>query len=625
MTASLTVLAGCPAPTTTTSPSPDASVAPSASAAPVASTAPVASASAAPAAQSSTTPDKVTGGTSDIKELATFNGKVYDTSGVPVDGAKVTAKSIDAGVPWTGQDQMTANGAYVFRNAPVGARIEITATKDGWTRRLRTEVLKSNLTGNPDANKYDFGGPTDTANIYSIQDEPEITSLKINGKQALDSDTGSTLNPSPRVPETVPGASLTGITSDSLTVEMSFSEPVRQDDVQNYFRITSQNIFSNTAATRFTVDQNLAGTNFAWSADGTSVTFTTNKAILANSSGDEARYMADFSQAFRDKTDKPARTQRYFKFSASKANDYHVFSVANQSVDPILVSVAARDGGSGNDFLDLTFNKAMDVINQTVPAALLADPKAPTNVKRQLILFNTSNDGYNKAIGQGTNALKNTTGNITLANETSLLGYTTVDNSLVQGNFIPVYSIGRLTSQDLNGPSVLAPAATANLPAGTTAFTANAGTPDVLSDVVSLYSTSMNSTANPPVSFSAYKTLKLSSLGCGTAGVGDQGPTNSVKSVKVNGKVITIELDPKAFDKNDRVVVAVGGNITGKYDDKNNSISRNELKPELTINGAAFANFATITDPSSRTIASANSSTSANLKITDNQKVSTAN
>ncbi|MFN8672509.1 MAG: Ig-like domain-containing protein [Candidatus Sericytochromatia bacterium] len=109
-----------------------------------------------------------TGVTSDIRELATFNGRVYDTSGVPVDGATVTAKSVDPSVIWSdnpcypninwvGEAQQTQSGAYVFRNAPVGVRLEITVKKDGWTTRTRTEVLKSNLQGDPNVNVFEFG------------------------------------------------------------------------------------------------------------------------------------------------------------------------------------------------------------------------------------------------------------------------------------------------------------------------------------------------------------------------------------------------------------------------------------------------------------------------------------
>ena len=438
--ATVALLAGCapavdptvagtakPGDTTTTTTTTTTTPVASASATP----APVVSATAAPVVNSSTIPQDTTGTTSDIKEKATFNGKVFDTSGVPVDDATVTAKSVDPAVAWTGEPQKTQSGAYVFRNAPVGARLEITARKDGWTTRLRTEVLKSNLIGDPLANVFDFGSGngssgTDPNNLYSIQDEPEVTMLKINGKTASDSDGASTKNPNPRKPDGLT-PNMTGLSSDSLTVEMTFSEPVRRDDVENYFRIASQAVVG-IRSTNFTIDRNLINNGFTWAADDSSVTFKTSKAVLSNRTGDEARYLVDFTNAFRDKTDKASKTQRYFRFSPSKINDFHVFSVKNQDADPFITNVQAIDGGSSNDTVKVTFSKAMDVINQTVPQALLADPTNATTANDptlQLFAYNTSNGAA--------------------ANNATILGFT----EKATGKFEAVYSIARLTSGDL--------------------------------------------------------------------------------------------------------------------------------------------------------------------------------
>ncbi|MFN8670643.1 MAG: hypothetical protein U0457_01005 [Candidatus Sericytochromatia bacterium] len=106
------VAASSAAPTTapTVAPTTAPTVAPTTAPTAVVSANPSVSGSATPAAPTSTTaPDKVTGVTSDIKELATFNGKVYDTSGVPVENATVTAKSVDPAV--TSQEaQQTQSG-----------------------------------------------------------------------------------------------------------------------------------------------------------------------------------------------------------------------------------------------------------------------------------------------------------------------------------------------------------------------------------------------------------------------------------------------------------------------------------------------------------------------------------
>jgi len=588
LAATVALLAGCPAPTPTASPSDSAapssaapsSAAPSSaapsSAAPSTATSPSATApssaapssaapssaapsSAAPssaAPASSTQPTATTGGTSDIKELATFNGKVYDTSGVPVEGATVTAKSVDPAVAWTGEAQQTQSGAFVFRNAPVGARLEITAKKDGWTTRTRTEVLKSNINGDPKANVFEFGnGPvgTDPNNLYSIQDEPEVTSLKINGKMATDSDTGSTANPNPRKPETVPGANLTGISSDSLTVEMTFSEPVRRDDVENYFRTTSTAAFNNRNS-NFTIDRNLSSVSFTWAADDSSVTVKTAKGILANKTGDEARYLVDFTQSFRDKTDKPSKSGRAFRFSPSKINDYTVFSVKNQDQDPYFTNIQAIDGGSSNDLLKIQFSKPMDVINQTVPQALLADPAAPNDITRQLFAYNTNNAGANNA---------------------TVLGFRDAN-----GNFKVSYVIGRLMSADLQA-----------------AVAAKSGANLMLKPLAGGFNNAVTQYGN--------------------------GASFPLKSAKVENNLITLEFNPQAFDKDDRVIISGSQNISGQYNDKVNSVVVNSLQP--TLNLPANADFYKISDPSGRPLDTGNSSTSANIDINNAQKVATAN
>ncbi|MEK7433165.1 MAG: carboxypeptidase-like regulatory domain-containing protein [Cyanobacteriota bacterium] len=520
-----------------------------------------------PTINSSTNPQNTTGTTSDIKEKATFNGKVFDTSGVPVDDATVTAKSVDPAVAWTGEPQKTQSGAYVFRNAPVGARLEITAKKDGWTTRLRTEVLKSNLIGDPLANVFDFGSGngangTDPNNLYSIQDEPEVTILKINGKTVSDSDGASTKNPNPRKPDGL-NPNVTGLSSDSLTAEMIFSEPVRRDDVENYFRVTSQANFNNRKS-NFTIDRNLSSVSFAWAADDSSVTVKTSKAILANRTGDEARYMVDFTASFRDKTDKASKVNRYFRFSPSKINDFTVFSVKNQDADPFITNIQAIDGTSSNDTVRITFSKPMDVINQTVPQALLADPTDSTTANDstlQLFAYKTTN-GVFAANGSST------------ANNATILGY----KEKATGNFRAVYSIARLTSGDLQN-----------------AVTNKSS--------VGLWTRALG--GNFANTFTQYG-----------------GATGPFSSARVDNNTITIDFNPQAFDKDDRVIISAGQTVDGRYDDKINSVTLGSLKSVLPVNGSDFLR---ITDPAGRPLDSGNSSTSANIDINNSQRVATAN
>lgn len=172
-----------------------------------------------PTAASSSLPMDTIGVTSDIKENTTFNGKVFDKKGGTIDDAIVTAKSVDPAVTWTGETQKTVGGSYVFRNAPVGARIEITVTKDGISR-TRTEVLKSNLTGDPKANVFEFGSGnnangTDPNNLYAIPDPNAIGDNSI----------------------TISYDYYINFTPDTLiTVEYSVSEDNKKNTVSRYYR-----------------------------------------------------------------------------------------------------------------------------------------------------------------------------------------------------------------------------------------------------------------------------------------------------------------------------------------------------------------------------------------------------
>lgn len=100
------------------------------------------------------------GSTTDISSLVTLNGTVYNQDGITLDNVIVSAVSLDPNIKWSSEDK-TIGGVYIFKNAPVGIRVEITAKK-GNSIRKKVETLKSNLTGDPSLNKIDFN------NEYSL-------------------------------------------------------------------------------------------------------------------------------------------------------------------------------------------------------------------------------------------------------------------------------------------------------------------------------------------------------------------------------------------------------------------------------------------------------------------------
>lgn len=258
----------------------------------------------------SSNPVGQTGGTSDIKERATFNGKIYDPKGNTVEGAKVTARSVDANISWD-EEQISTNGTYVFRNAPVGARVMIAATKEGWTTRSRTEVLKSNLQGDPTANVFDFGGINPQSSQYAIQDEPEIISVNINGKRV--SAPGNNDNPG-----------LRNVSNNQPGIEFIFSEPVNKENFESSLRLISQSLSTNESVT---IDNSSSDTSFVWGRNDTAVKFILDKPLVPDANSSETIYRIEFSNGFKDKSGLEAVKGKYIMFNTMVYSDYLIFSV----------------------------------------------------------------------------------------------------------------------------------------------------------------------------------------------------------------------------------------------------------------------------------------------------------
>lgn len=166
-----------------------------------------------------------TGSTSDISELTTLNGKIYDDSGATLNDVKVSIKSVDPANTFS-SETTTINGSYIFRNVPVGVRLEVTAFKsDTWTKRIQSYVAKSNLQGISSSNVLDFGDPY---NIGSIE--------KINYYF---------LSNSPEVVEVIPKNQL--LKHDEMSFKLVFSEPVNKESVEKnlYIRYVANSFGSN--------------------------------------------------------------------------------------------------------------------------------------------------------------------------------------------------------------------------------------------------------------------------------------------------------------------------------------------------------------------------------------------
>lgn len=275
------------------SPTPTVSVTPSPSISPSATPISSATATPSPSISPSISP---TGDTSDISDFATLNGKVYDEASNLLDDIKITVRSLQDSVPFSGETT-TVGGTYVFRNVPVGVPVEITAYKnDKWTKRVQTFVLKSNLTGDSTSNVVDFGdqyfiGNSLKSNFYFLTDAPEV--IKISPER------GNILQ------------------HDDFKVTLTFSEPVKKSSIEDNLVIRyvrddfpidtilgdGDNNTTNTDGPpsvggnrQVIIDKYTTGRNFAWDSIGADsygkeVTFSLDSSTgVITSNKDRIRY-----------------------------------------------------------------------------------------------------------------------------------------------------------------------------------------------------------------------------------------------------------------------------------------------------------------------------------------------
>lgn len=521
----------------------------------------------------------------DKYERTTIKGKVYDINGTPLANRTVAASSYDmTNLFYWNSTQVTTgvDGSYEIQNVPVGVKTYIftfestgTLANSTSTPRARIETISSNLTNDPNLNIYNFGGST-ADSLYAVQDEPEIVFTDINystiDSSSLDDDyiNGSPKNSKPSVLQLSTSTqianvgnipSLTSVDSDSVSINIYFSEPVDMNDIKNYLRITSQTGI-NGDPNSYVITPSTLGTEFTSDSSSTSLNFKINKSLLANKTGNEARYMIDFSQPFRDKSGKQSISGKSFRFNYIKPNDFALFSVANDTRTLTVDSIDAIDGGTGNDKLRIFYNKPMESIAKTSYSSILIDPIATDNNLRKIWYRDSNNIAP---------SVSSVSGAIT-DNNSTILGFLSgsdTDTSLFKG----VYTVGRVKASDITS-----------------------------------------------------KTPKLTALGSDTRTLSTipikANITNDlIKSVVLNKYYVDIELSPSAFELNDKVIVSTSGTIISSYKDTNVIPNINE---DLSVTPIGdVINYASIYDPLDNLLNTGNLFISDNFNNTDSQKSTT--
>lgn len=250
----------------------------------------------APSTAPTTAPSPVPTSDISVVEKTTFNGKIYDQNGQLVNGATIKVRSLSSAVSYE-ETVTTTGGAFAFNNAPAGVQIEITATLPGYAPRTRVEVLKSNKTGDPNANRFDFGSDGSNSDFgvgyNGFSDLPEIIAVS-------------------------PGRNATAVAADTKFM-LTFSEPMDTASVENAL------IISKLGQESAFVDSE--DFDIEWNSDDTVVTLRFKTGVQLDGKQDyEIRFKPD--TVIKDKSG-AGRSSDYFKLTAGDYEDQSKFSVQN--------------------------------------------------------------------------------------------------------------------------------------------------------------------------------------------------------------------------------------------------------------------------------------------------------
>ncbi len=290
-----------------------------------------------------------------VIERTTFNGLVYDDTSTSLDGVTVTAKSLNSSVAYE-VSTVTAGGTYAFNNAPAGIQIEITASRNGYTTRRRVEVLKSNKTGDPTTNRYDFGGSGPYGDTFNaISDQPEVTMV-------------------------TPGRNASGVSPNTSFV-LRFSEPMDRQTVADNFEVrayttktlsvdnkttlSGSNSISSTSGSP--VWDKTAFTTPTWNSDHTEVTFSFREERILPTDRDSdlvPDYQVSLKRQGGNLKDKSGiiRSSKHFKLTDGDFEETYKFSINTDNQKPSVSSINAQtsENGSGDgDAIKLRFSERM--------------------------------------------------------------------------------------------------------------------------------------------------------------------------------------------------------------------------------------------------------------------------
>ena len=333
-----------------------------------------------PSEQSSVTPS-----IANISYSGIIKGKIVDERGMTVSDAKVKISSQNANVPYE-KEQTAFSGSYIFTDAPVGIKTEITVTKTGYTSR-RNKIVYIASFGKNDVFTMNFGlddtGKPDPTT--SISDKPEVVSI----------------TPADGATDVDPRAA----------IKIRFSEPVDKMSVENNFIIRNKNytIFSSKGSfggnNKDVYDKTYY--NSTWNETVDEVTFTPKKAVAVPSDTDPnnvPEYYITFKDVFKDisgmtsrslNTDDGIKAKDIIKGDGPFKSTYTFttgspFKVAADKTSPRIESVSFDTSSS----IKVKFSKPMTLYPLTIGTPFY-DPNL-SNPLTYIIKADLNNDGsYN--------------------------------------------------------------------------------------------------------------------------------------------------------------------------------------------------------------------------------------
>jgi hypothetical protein len=281
-----------------------------------------------------------------------FSGIIYEDTGVPLQGVKVTAKSLNSAIPFEAQVTTSADGRYSFNSAPTGVQIEIVAYKAGYTTRHQIGVMQANVQKSQSINQFNFSGESN-----SLSDKPEVISM-------------------------TPSRNGSGFDPGTMFV-LKFSEPMDTDSVKDNFIIYSANdkkLTVDTSSSTLTVSGGTAS-NFGtpiwdrqafvmtWNSDDTEATFTfkderrlpTDK--IAAKVPDYLVALNRDNGVIKDKTGLGrGANENKFKLTGGVAENYCRFSIRTDETPPsisFMTASTAETGGLRGDSIRIRFSEPM--------------------------------------------------------------------------------------------------------------------------------------------------------------------------------------------------------------------------------------------------------------------------